>query len=135
MEGLDDSSPCRGGVVIAKAQVELFLQQFRRYWPPNCVVIPREKNNQALADLGIMPVHRRDIILELRPENYSAGPTPDDGGSGEDVWIFGSRLDEVELYIKLLVKAVESGFTAKCLSFHPAELPLSYPFKGRGRSC
>lgn len=108
-------------------QVELFLKQFKEAWPPDCVVIPRDKNNQALADLGLTPMQRRHEILALTADNYVEGPMPDPEEPNQTVWVFGKKIDGREVYIKLTLKQVEKTFLAKCLSFHVAEHALSYP--------
>lgn len=110
-------------------QVEIFLQTFKTHWPPQCWVVPRDKNAQALADLGLMPSQRRSLILDLSVLDYSAGPLPDVDVAGQDVWIFGSTIDGKELYIKLTLRKQQDRFFAKCLSFHLAEQPLVFPFR------
>ena len=116
-------------MAASRGQVEIFLTTFHNCWPPQYIVINRENNRQALADLGLMPRHREEIICNLTVDHYSDGPLPDDSPAKDDVWIFGCEVDSIEIYIKLLLKLMGSSFTAKCLSFHPAEFPLAYPFR------
>lgn len=112
-------------------QVEIFLRTFKEHWPPECWVVPRNKNAQALADLGLMPSQRRSVILDLSATDYSAGPLPDVDIAGQDVWIFGSTIESKELYIKLTLNKQHDRFLAKCLSFHLAEQPLIFPFRNK----
>lgn len=108
-------------------QVDLFLQKFKEAWPPGCYVVPRDKNNQALVDLGLTPMQRRHEILALTGENYVEGPMPDPEEPSQTVWVFGTKIGGHEVYIKLTLKQLEQAFLAKCLSFHAAEHALSYP--------
>lgn len=95
----------------------------------------REKNRQALIDLGITPSERRDVLLSLEPEDYVAGPKPDDTNGGKEVWEFGKAVADTEVYIKLRVVKVpgkKSVYQALVWSFHPAEFRMTYPLKGGG---
>jgi hypothetical protein len=44
------------------------------------------------------------------------------------VWVFGKHIEGTEVYIKLKLTNTEAP---KCLSFHPAERTLHYPFRNR----
>lgn len=95
----------------------------------------RQKNTQALIDLGITPNERKEILLGLVPEDYVAGPMPDDSDSGKEVWVFGKKVEGTETYIKIGVTQNpkrKSVYEATILSFHPAEFPMRYPLKGGG---
>jgi len=95
----------------------------------------REKNRQALIDLGISPSERREILLGLEPEDYVAGPTPDDTDGSKKVWVFGKNLKGTELYIKLRVvkhPGKSTAYDAVAWSFHPAEFRMTYPLRGGG---
>ena len=93
----------------------------------------REKNRQGLIDLDISPAERRDILMQLEPDDYSDGPKPDDTDDTKEVWEFGRSVEGVEVYIKLRVAQDPRRKTvcrALVWSFHPAEHALRYPFKG-----
>jgi hypothetical protein len=94
-------------------------------WVPN-----RDKNREALLALGITKTLRGEVIRSLTPEDYCKGPLPDETQSG-DVWIFGAQIEDTEVYIKLKLTESEAPI---CLSFHPAERELRYPFKKKGES-
>ena len=117
-----------------KNNVAQFLKQFKDLAQNELFVVPREKNTQALLQLGLTFADRRNEILSLSVEEYFRGPVPDHDQSG-DVWEFGKMIAGVEIYIKLkLVEYQPKGQTetvrkAKCLSFHVAEKTLIYPFK------
>lgn len=92
----------------------------------------REKNTQALLRLGISGNERREIILGLTPEDYVAGPKPDDTNPTRDVWEFGRDVEGMEVYIKLRVARdprKQTVYRALVWSFHPAEYPMRYPLR------
>ncbi|MHC4800109.1 MAG: hypothetical protein ACYTF1_26010, partial [Planctomycetota bacterium] len=62
-----------------KQEVEGFLANFKtvmEYFGLD--VVDREKNRQALFDLGLTPNQRKEIISLLSIDNYVSGPEPDD---------------------------------------------------------
>ena len=77
-------------------------------------------------------------MLGLQVEDYWKGPEEDDKvrGGPRDIWFFGVDYQEIQIYIKLQLveeKDAKSGQTrrhAKCISFHEAEWPIVYPYKG-----
>jgi len=96
----------------------------------------RTKNIEALLNLGISCAERKEIILGLTPEDYIAGPKPDDTDSEKDVWEFGKIVKETEVYIKLRVAEdprTRGRYHAMLWSFHPAEYPIKYPPRGGGK--
>jgi len=119
--------------VAARTEVVDFLSLFK-----GCLMLgnfdikDRQKNRQALIDLDMTPDQRREILLGLEPENYVAGPHPDDTDQTKEVWIFGKRLENVEIYIKMRVVRVpgrQNVYRALLWSFHPAEHELDYPLR------
>ena len=95
----------------------------------------REKNMQALVDLGVTPSERKELILGLTPEDYMAGPKPDDTDPEKEVWEFGANVQGVEVYIKLRLARdprKRNVYHATVWSFHPAEFPMRYPLRGGG---
>jgi hypothetical protein len=91
-------------------------------------VLPHQKNKEALIDLGLTVKLRVEIVLSLSVSDYSAGPIRDEYEPG-DYWVFGKKIDGVEVYIKLRITEKSGYERAKCLSFHKAERPLNYPFE------
>jgi len=77
--------------------------------------------------LGITAKIRKEEILSLSVENYHQGPEPDRDKPGE-IWIFGKKVNDKEVYIKLKIAQVDGVKIAKCLSFHPNEFSMSYPY-------
>ena len=114
-------------------EVVSFLRQFKRaaIGPPERLEIWRTlKNVDGLLQLGSNAAMRDDYLLQLTPEDYCEGPKDDDDSSrGGEVWIFGMTIGDQEVYIKLKVVGEEPFDMAICLSFHPAERPLNYPFR------
>ncbi len=111
-----------------KDRVRTFLREFKslinnRYF----YVVNRDYNIQGLLALGITKKIRKKELLSLNVLNYSSGPTPDEDRPG-DVWVFGKIIRSNEVYIKLKIVSLSRGNKAKCLSFHPADSPLPYPF-------
>ena len=112
--------------------IRTFLREFKKIAAERGIdVIPRNKNNDALSELGLTKKNRRDEILALSVENYCSGPEPDYDRPGE-VWIFGEQIGDVNIYIKLKIAQVGNRKIAKCLAFHPAEFPICYPCKEGG---
>ena len=95
----------------------------------------REKNIQALIDLGITALERKEILFGLIPENFVDGPKPDDTDYTKEIWEFGKTMGDKDVYIKLRVIKVPNRrnlYFSTIWSFHPAEYPMKYPLRGVG---
>jgi len=95
----------------------------------------RDKNRQALIDLSITTAERQEALLSLVPEDYVAGPKPDDTDDTKEVWEFGKRVVGTNVYIKLRVVQApgkQGVYHALVWSFHTAEFRMKYPLKGGG---
>lgn len=116
-----------------KYRIKTFLEEFKNLTAQGrgIYVVNRSANQEALAELGLTKKNRTDEILSLSTTDYHAGPLPDRDKPGE-VWIFGKRIGENEVYIKLKIAHAGRERIAKCISFHTAEKPLFYPFKEEG---
>ena len=90
----------------------------------------REKNRKDLADLEITPTQVRETIHNLSYENYYKGPDKDFEIEGSITYEFGTHFDNYEIYIKLMLIEKYGLIICKCISFHIAERPISYPLKG-----
>lgn len=82
----------------------------------------------ALLKLRLSETNREEIILNLSVSDYCKGPNKDTDQDG-DVWEFGKKADEKVIYLKLKIFMVDKRMLAKCISFHEAEYPMSWPFK------
>ena len=111
-------------------QASVFLKEFKKIVSQsgNFYVVNRKKNRDALIELGLTRKNRKDEILSLSTTDYCSGPKPDKDMPGE-IWEFGRMIDGNDVYIKLKIAQVGNDKIAKCISFHKAEFPLSYPLK------
>jgi hypothetical protein len=87
-------------------------------------VEPTPKNRNELNILGMMPMERVEVILELEADDYSHGPRRDERDLPGDVWVFGKTIQGATMYIKLKLDP-----DPVCLSFHAAEHAMHFPFK------
>ncbi len=87
----------------------------------------RGKNQQTLLDLEITPNKRKDIIANLKPEDYSDGPLKEKMRGILPMWIFGKEVKQKEIYIKISMGKENSS--SICISFHIAEYSIKYPYK------
>lgn len=114
--------------MTTKQDVEKFLEEIRA--KEACGVITfmflnqREKNAQALLDLDIPPDKRKEVILQLKAEDFYR---IEEGVYQEqyEMVAFGKIVKGVEVYIKISV----TKRNVICISFHQAEFPIIYPFK------
>lgn len=106
--------------MIHKAQIDLFLLELKKAIASGrFAVIPRDKNNAFLARCGMTPAERERVVANLTYREYASGPEHDrDYPEEQDIWKFRKQYDGKEIYIKLKLVAKESGYYAKCLSFH-----------------
>ena len=90
----------------------------------------RPKNSvQALFAVGFSPANRRVLLLELKVADYAQGPLIDTR-TGLSLWVFGRRVNQIDLYIKIHMGL--TGKPAVCVSFHEEEKdkdPLTFPFR------
>ena len=122
MEGLTEEE--------LRRQILNFLNDFKELMGQGHYFIKEHhKNIQALKDLGINARIRDGIILSIGMMDYSSGPNPDEYHPG-DYWVFGRDVNAIEIYIKLKIVSYNNGNErAVCLSFHPSEHALKYPFR------
>lgn len=115
------------------AEVGNFLTVFKFYAqsPINFQYLEeRDVNINSIGELGIKPYQVREMILQLTPKNYISGPETDADFPKHNVWKFGVKLNDVEVYIKLSDNF--SHGIAKCISFHKAKFPITYAFPKGG---
>jgi hypothetical protein len=113
---------------LAKQIAADFLKRFKE----GCACgkftfIPRRPNLEAITSLGITLTDVKEIILGLTTDNYCRGPEADEDGSAGEVWVFGTVVDGIEIYIKL---KVDNDF-AKCISFHQPDYNMNFPLHER----
>jgi hypothetical protein len=112
-----------------KSGVVKFLIEFKKIMVTGrgLDIVPRRENLDALSDLGLTRNNLKEEILALSVQDYCEGPEPDKDRPGE-IWIFGKQVAGKEIYIKLKIAQVGKEKIAKCLSFHPANFPLCFPY-------
>ena len=115
--------------MATKEQVEEFLKRLKEKIKVFDIIFrdDRGKNLQALAALEIAPTYRKQVVMNIEPEDYSEGPIVDTLNKMGEMWVFGKDVKGHEVYIKITL-----GFpncSTICISFHLAEYPINYPFK------
>lgn len=115
--------------MATKEQVEDFLKRLKEKIKVFDIIFrdDRGKNLQTLATLEITPTYRKQVILNIEPEDYSEGPIVDTLNKMGEMWVFGKNVKKQEVYIKIMLGQPNSSTI--CISFHIAEHPLNYPFK------
>lgn len=110
-------------------EVERFLKGFKTKSSIFQIIFldDRGKNAQALLFLDISPIKRIEIINSLKIVDYSEGPLEEKMLGILPMWVFGKMVKKQEVYIKISM-GIENSNTI-CISFHPAEYPMNYPFK------
>ncbi len=115
--------------MATKQEVEHFLSDFKVKFRTFRIIFwdERGKNSQALLDLEISSNRRKEIIEKLTCEDYSQGPIEDQIYGIPPMWVFGKDMKGTEIYIKISMGKFSSETI--CISFHPAEYIMNYPFK------
>ncbi|MFB9865657.1 hypothetical protein [Rufibacter immobilis] len=115
--------------MTTKEQVQLFLSDFKIKMKTFVILFrdERKKNTQALLQLEIPPAQRRKIIESLSVADYAQGPLDDTLFGIASMWVFGKQVKQTEYYIKISMGLANQRVI--CISFHPAQHPLSHPFK------
>jgi len=110
-----------------KSDVEVFLIDFKQKMNVfDVVFLNRKKNLQALLDLEIVRAKRRDVLNELKVNDYFNGPILDQFDAA-DLWEFGKTIKGKSVYIKITMG--NKNKPVICISFHLAEHEIKYPFK------
>ena len=115
--------------MITKEDVEKFLEDFSLKVEIFGIRFreDREKNQSSLAELGIVPDERKNIIMQLNCYDYSEGPIIDTLNNQGEMWVFGKDVRGNEVYIKISLG--KPNRQTICISFHKARYPMTYPFK------
>ena len=125
---------------IPVQDVEFFLKEFKaRMASKGVIIIERRENLQGMFDLEINPETRLKVLKSLEASDYYRGPSTQSGWLGE-AWEFGKVVNSKEAYIKVSMGVAKTagqpgqeGVAVHqpviCISFHPAEKPITYPFK------
>lgn len=112
-------------------EVKIFLSEFKVKMDIYSVVFRDDrtvkKNTAALLALDLLPMERKEILKRLEVDDYCQGPTDDALYQMSPMWVFGKEVKGKEIYIKISVG--QESLPVLCISFHPAEFPMNYPFK------
>jgi hypothetical protein len=106
---------------VFKVKVNTFEVIFLNERPKNSV--------QTLFAVGFSPANRRALLLDLKVADYAQGPLTD-VRTGLPLWIFGRRVNQIDLYIKIHMGL--TGKPAVCVSFHEEDKdkdPLTFPYR------
>ena len=107
---------------------EILRQIFQNMKVFGIVYLNRDKNTQALFDLGITGNQRTELIYSLKCRNYSEGPLKDNYDTIQpDYYVFGLDVNGKEVYIKISIGLKNKAVL--CYSFHIAEHKIDYPLK------
>jgi hypothetical protein len=114
-----------------KNEIEAFLRDFHSKMEIWGIFVrdDRGKNTQALFSLEITKDYRNKVLKSLIVEDYSEGPNKDALHKGADMWVFGKKVKEREVYIKITMGSF--GAHVICISFHIAEYPMVYPYQSK----
>lgn len=115
--------------MVSKQEVEKFLKELKVKMQVFGILFldDRGKNQQTLHDLEISPDKRKEVIANLRPEDYSEGPLEEKMRGILPMWVFGKEVKQKEVYIKISMGSENSQTI--CISFHLAEHPMNYPYR------
>ena len=111
-------------------QASIFLKDFKKIVTQErgLDIVGRQENKKTLLQLGFTKKNCQHEILDLSVSDYCAGPKPDKDRPGV-IWEFGKKIHGHDVYIKLKIAEIGLIRIAKCISFHIAEFPISYPLK------
>ena len=105
-----------------QAVVEQFLKDMRAAIAAgNYSFIPRKKNLDTLAALGLLVQDVLDELTQLTFDHYISGPETDrDRPNTDSFWIFKSIIEGNSIYIKVKIE-YQTDKGVKIVSFHIAE--------------
>jgi len=115
--------------MVSIEEVEKFLKELKMKMKIFGILFldDRGKNQQTLHELEISPAQRKEIISKLKTEDYSDGPLEEKMFGILPMWIFGKKVRDKEIYIKISM-GTDNNPTV-CISFHISDYPMNYPFK------
>ncbi len=120
--------------MLKQAEIRGFLIEFKGIMSKGrgLDIVNRRENIDTLARIGLTKKNLIEEIMTVSVENYCQGPDPDKDRPGH-IWVFGKQIGSEEIYIKLKIAQVGKEKIAKCISFHTADFPLCYPYRGEER--
>lgn len=122
--------------IAEKWKIEAVLALVRATELRNFVIaglgIAGSKTSLFMNKVGYSPQQVFQVMRELEVQNYSYGPLKDDKGREHDLWVFGTYVQALETYIKLVALVSKNSVVTTCVSFHEAERPLPHPYAEGG---
>jgi hypothetical protein len=113
----------------SREAVQEFLLDFRGIVTLHGLIfVDRKDVTKNFSSLGLTESLAREEILDLSVSDYSEGPLADHNNLEGHVWIFGKKIEGKETYIKLKIYGPTKQRRAKCMAFHEAKYPMSYPY-------
>lgn len=110
--------------IVMAINIELMYLKMVLDTPEKVIFVEREKNLNTFAKLGITVEGCFTYLKLLNFHNYVSGPSDDiDTGEKNCVWVFGTEISGISLYLKVKNEAPDR---LKILSFHEAERPIKY---------
>lgn len=106
-------------VMSSQSDVEKFLSDMRAgISAGKATIIPRNKNLDTLAKLGLLPKDVYQEAQNLTFADYICGPEIDyDFPNTDKLWVFKTMIDSACIYIKVKVEYQDNG-KVRFLSFH-----------------
>lgn len=92
-------------------------------------LVNRHVNIKAITEYGLTEEDVKSEIKHLTVADYYRGPAPDHKFPNQLVWEFGIMISGQIWYVKLTMTDSENGPVVRCLSFHPADRPMKFPFR------
>jgi hypothetical protein len=117
--------------MASKGDVERFLADFKTklgFWGL-LILTGRRKNFDTIKELEFSIEDVKNELKNLELRDYAEGPVKEALFQGADMWVFGKVIQSREIYIKITLGQPSSKVL--CISFHFAEKPLVYPYKGK----
>ncbi|WP_443114259.1 hypothetical protein [Herbaspirillum seropedicae] len=119
-----------------RLQVQHFLTQLAALDSKDIILSRQRKTLDFMEQIDY---EMGDVVAELKRlqlEHYSYGPNQNDWGTGR-VWHFGKTVVQYlgkaevphRVYIKLNLSVTRDGRKTTCMSFHPPEKPMKFPYK------
>lgn len=130
---------------LSKDDVECYLRKMRECVKSGSFTIAlgysREKNRQFIADYNLNEKNIRNILLDIKPDDfcYTLNNTKF-GYEHEVLYVFAPKKDlidaggeknSVTIYTKFNLITIDDGSTLVVISFHEAERNIEYAFTGR----
>lgn len=117
--------------MVERDQVALFLTLLRQCAACDFRFERRPENMATLALLGMRVGDAHERVLALTPMDYVEGPSPRSEDSSQEAWVFGLRIQGIDVYVKVSIRLEPARCV--CVSFHEAKWPMELPYRKEPR--